>query len=362
MNAYVAKTLPLSTKDIDSSVYSDALIDAFAQLEVYKAKLDGSKLNRMWFLPTLQKKEALASSQLEGTQATFDGVLENQVVPNENDKGLVEVQNYLIAAEKGYHFLQREKISIGFIKDIHRILMGGKTRKSKKTIPGEFRTEQNYIGKPSSGNSISFIPPVAESVNDLMENLIEYMSVANDNLRHLVRIAIIHAQFETIHPFMDGNGRVGRILIPLYLYSQDQIPLPCFFISEALERDKFKYYALLNETRKNNWNDWILFFLETVTAQSIKYIHIIDKINELYERDLRKANDVIRSKVTVDIINLLYEYPVITSKKLVEKLHIPVASAARYLTCLTDAKILFADEKSRNRNYYYYELINLVRG
>jgi len=362
MNAYAAKPLPLLSSDIDSSIYGEALIDAFAQLEVYKAKLDGSKLNQMWFLPTLQKKEALASSQLEGTQATLDGVLENQVVPNENDKNLSEVQNYLIAAESGYFFLQKEKVNMAFFKHIHEILMGGKTRKSKATIPGEFRTEQNYIGKLNTRNSISFIPPVAESVLPLMENLVEYMVSPNDNLRHLVRIAIIHAQFETIHPFMDGNGRVGRILIPLYLYSQDQIPLPCFFISEALERDKFKYYALLNETRKNNWNDWLVFFLQTVTSQSKKYICIIDKINELYERDMRRASSVIRSKVTVDIINLLYEYPVITTKILMEKLRIPGASAARYLTSLANAKILFVDGKSRNRSYYYYELINLVRG
>lgn len=119
-----------------------------------------------------------------------------------------------------------------------------------------FRSKQNYIGKMSKVHEITFTPPVPEDVPMLIDNLLSYITESKDSQRPLVRTAIIHAQFETIHPFMDGNGRVGRILIPLYLYYTKQIDLPCFFISEALERDKMKYYTLLNNIRNKGAMVW----------------------------------------------------------------------------------------------------------
>lgn len=225
-------------------------------------------MDQHWFLPTLQQKEALASSMLEGTQATLDGVLVDQVNPKEKDKDMAEVRNYFESARLGYKHLSRNPFSVELFKHLHHQLLSGNVRKSKTTIPGEFRQTQNYIGH---GKNISFVPPVADRVDELIENFILYLNEPNDNLRPLVRVAIAHAHFETIHPFMDGNGRAGRILIPLFLYKQNQISLPCFFLSEALERDKFKYYDLLNNIRlKNDWNSWIKFFLETVKIQCTK--------------------------------------------------------------------------------------------
>lgn len=155
---------------------------------------------------------------------------------------------------------------------------------------GSYREQQNYIGKNDATHTITFIPPVPEDVRDLMANLIEYMNNPNDAYRPLVRTAIIHAQFETIHPFMDGNGRVDRMLIPMYLFYKKQIDLPCFFISEAFEHDKHKYYTLLTNIRTHNdWNEWIKFFLETVAKQCDKYIRIISEINKLYETHLNLA-------------------------------------------------------------------------
>lgn len=360
MEAYQAKFLPLADDDLNPSVYMENLIDATARLDVYKTKLAGSKLDKAWFLPTLQQKEALASSMLEGTQATLDGVLVDQVSPNDKDKNLIEVRNYLVAAEKGYSYLKKNHISAEFIKDLHKILMQKNLRRNISTVPGEFRTGQNWIGH---GKSISYVPPVAESVEALINNLVEYMDSPTDKLRPLVRTAIMHAQFETIHPFMDGNGRVGRMLIPLYLFMQDQISLPCFFISEALERDKFKYYDLLNGIRqKNDWNAWIDFFLHTVEQQCSKYITMIDEINYLYERDLNIAKSIVRSNKVVDLINLLYKFPIITTSIVVECAEIPQATASRYLNALVDAKIIYSDGKTRNRTFYYYNLLNIIRG
>lgn len=359
MEAYIAKSLPLDPQELDQFKYVEALIDATTRLEVYKTKLDGSKLDRNWFLPTLQKKEALASSLIEGTQATLDGVLVDQVSPSERDKDMSEVRNYVDAAFEGYEYLKNNPMSVGFIKRLHEILMSGNVRRNKATVPGEFREKQNYLGRD---RMISYVPPVAEEVERLMENFVEYFNSTDESLRPLVRAAIMHAQFETIHPFMDGNGRVGRILIPLFLFKHKQISLPCFFISETLERDKFKYYALLNSIREeNDWSSWIDFFLRAVDQQCSKYIGIVDEINALYESDLAKAKQIIKSNKVVDIINLLYKYPVISTSIVAEEVDIPSVTATRYLNALEECKILYSDKRPKNRKYFYYSVLEILR-
>ena len=161
---------------------------------------------------------------------------------------------------------------------------------------------------------------------------------------------------------MDGNGRVGRLLIPMYLFAKKQIDLPCFFISEALERDKIRYYTLLNNIRyENDWNEWIKFFLETVKKQCDKYIGIISDINTLYEKHLEIARELARSSNIVDIINLLYKHPVTTAKQISEETDIPLTSINRYLNLLVEHKILFTDRKSRNRNYFYFALLDILK-
>lgn len=358
--AYEAILLPLEEKTIDQTYYFEELIDATTKLEVYKEKIKDSKLDSSWFMPTLQQKEALASSQLEGTQATLDGVLINQVVPNDKDKNLNEVTNYYFATVMGYDSLKKRDFSDQFFFDLHTALMRGNVR--KPSLIGEYRQEQNYIGKNDKTHAITYIPPTPDKVPALMNNLIEYINNPNDKYRPLVRTAIIHAQFETIHPFMDGNGRVGRMLIPMYLFSQKQIELPCFFISEALERDKMRYYTLLNNIRTDgDWNEWIKFFLSTVTKQCDKYIKIITQINDLYSRHMEIACDISRSSNMVDIINALYKYPVTTAKQVATETKISMTSVNRYLGQLIDNKILFTDNKSRNRTFFYYDLLEILR-
>jgi len=358
--SYKASYLPLNEKAIDQAVFFEELIDATAKLEVYKEKIQDSKLDSSWFMPTLQQKEALASSTMEGTQATLDGVLTNQISQNEKDKNLNEVHNYYIATKEGYEALHKHDFSEDFFLEMHKTLMTGNVRKPK--VIGAYRTEQNYIGKNDSTHAITFVPPVPEDVPSLMQNLVDYMNNPKDYYRPLVRTAIIHAQFETIHPFMDGNGRVGRMLIPMYLFAAKQIDLPCFFISEALERDKMKYYGLLNAIRyKKDWNEWIKFFLSTVTMQCEKYIQIISRINTLYEKHQNIARQLARSSNVMDVINVLYQYPIITGKQLAEITHIPQTSINRYLSMFVDSKILYTDNKSRNRTYFYYDLLDILR-
>jgi len=311
-------------------------------------------------MPTLQHKEALESSKLEGTQATLDGVLTNQAVPNNEDVNINEVVNYIETTKIGMKILAREQFSNEFFNEIHSILMSGNVR--KPNLIGQYRTEQNYIGKNDSSHEITYIPPVPESVPELMDNLISYINSPSDVYRPLVRIAIIHAQFETIHPFMDGNGRVGRMLIPFYLYYTKQIELPCFFISEALEHDKLRYYTLLNNIReKNDWNEWIKFFLATVAKQCDKYISIVTAINKLHEKHLSRVSDFSKSANVIPIINMLYEYPITTAKQIVEKTGLPLTSVNRVLNLMVENKILITDGKQRNRKFVYYELLEIIR-
>ena len=359
--AFKPETLPLDPTRIDMSIIFDALIDACSVFEVYKTKINDSKLNKIWFLPTLQQKEALASSMLEGTQATLDGVLVDQVSHDNKNKNLIEIRNYDRASRFGYKYLSRDDFNDELFLELHKRIMGDSVRRDFDEI-GVYRKKQNYIGKMNKTHEIVYTPPIYEDVPKYIENLLEYINKPKDTLRPLVRTAIIHAQFETIHPFMDGNGRVGRILIPLYLYYAKQIDLPYFFISEALERDKMKYYTLLNNTRtKGQWSEWIKFFLETVTAQCTKYIEIISKINKLHEKHIEIACDLARSNQINELANLLYRYPIINAVTVARETKIPPASINRYLNLLVENGILYTDNKSRNRTFFYYDLLNIIR-
>lgn len=358
--AFEAQLLPLSNNSVDYNYFLDELIDATAKLEVYKEKVADSKLSSKWFLPTLQQIEALESSKLEGTQATLDGVLMNQAMPNDEDVNINEVVNYSNATKKGLYILNREKFSNEFFQEIHTVLMVGNVRKPKEI--GKYRTEQNYIGKNDKSHEITFIPPEYKYVPGLMDNLISYINNPTDAFRPLVRIAIIHAQFETIHPFMDGNGRVGRMLIPFYLYYTKQIELPCFFISEALEHDKLRYYTLLNNIReKNDWNEWIKFFLHTVARQCDRYINIVTAINKLHDHHLEIVSGFSKTTNVLPVMNMLYEFPITTAKQIVEKTGLPLTSVNRLLGMMVEENILITDGKQRNRKYIYYGLLDIIR-
>lgn len=358
--AYEAKLLPLSNDLIDYTYFLDELIDATTKLEVYKEKVADSKLGSEWFLPTLQQKEALESSKLEGTQATLDGVLTHQAEPTNDDVNINEVINYNRATLKGIHILNREKFSNDFFCEMHAALMEGNVRKPE--VIGKYRKQQNYIGKNDNTHEITFIPPTASAVPKLMDNLISYINNPSDNFRPLVRIAIIHAQFETIHPFMDGNGRVGRMLIPFYLYYTKQIELPCFFISEALEHDKLRYYTLLNNIRKkNDWNEWIKFFLDTVARQCDKYISIVTAINKLHDKHLEIVSNMSKAANVIPVMNVLYQYPITTAKQIVEETGLPLTSVNRLLGMMVDENILITDGRQRNKKYIYYGLLDIIR-
>lgn len=361
MKPFIPLKLPID-EHINQLHFVNKLIEASTNVGKFQVILDKSKLEANFLIHPLILREAYQSTKIEGTQATFDEVLESDVDEKQMTNDTQEVINYFKALEHGERLLTRLPISTRLFKELHSVLLSSGVR-GEHRMPGEYRKIQNFIGPEGcTMKNATFVPPEPHLVKEYMSNLEKYINEPSDDLNPLVRIAIIHAQFETIHPFLDGNGRIGRILIPLYLYDQKFISAPNFYISEALEKDKHKYYRLLNGTRsKAEWNEWIEFFLESVNKQAIKNIELVENINRLYEKDLKSAMNLISNNNIVKIIDILFKKPIFTVKVMSELTGISDATCRRYLKCLEDNKIIYSDDQIRNKKYYYYNLLDLLR-
>lgn len=335
------------------------LMRTYSKLQVYKVKLNDSKLDHRLFLPVLQTKEALSSSILEGTQATLEDVLEERLEEKSHSDEVVEIFNCYQAIAYGAAYLQTNRITEEMLHELHKILMDGKVHKDSNIVGG-FRNSQNYVKNRKTGQ-VTYTPPAPEMISKSMQNLFSYMDVQCPDYYELIRVAIIHAQFETIHPYYDGNGRVGRILIPLYLYYKKVIDSPFFFISDAFETNRVKYYKLLMNLREMaDWNNWISYFLETMEMQCDKYIKVVDEINRLYEKDLNRILEKIRADKAKALIELLFQYPVVNANTIMKNLDIQRNTAKRYLEILEMEGILYSDGKERYIRYYYNELLQLL--
>lgn len=371
---YVPFDLPLNEL-VDVNYFLNELIDAATYLTLYDKCLAKSKLDPSLLMGHISLKEAVQSTRIEGTQATLSDMLEHNADEKIINTDILEVLNYSKALSIGESMLRDFPISVRFIKRLHSTLLEGNVR-GKNRNPGELRSIQNFIGPSGCTiNNATFIPPEPQLVPEYMSNLEKYINEAEDNLNELIRIAIIHAQFETIHPFLDGNGRIGRILIPLYLYDKSVLKRPIFFLSESLEKDKFKYYKLLNDVRvsisednyesdfgvaKKNWCEWIKFFLEAVTTQSQKNIDLIERIDTLYEETIDSLRKVIGSDRVIDIARFMLKNPIFTKKKMSEELGYPVSTVGNYLSKLENENIIFSDGRVRNKKYYLYSLIEIL--
>lgn len=243
------KKLPLNlTEKEELEIYKKAMvaekkITEFSVLVERNIILD----DIMWMFSL---NESVQSTKIEGTQATFDEVLESNIT-NKKNQDIREVYSYLRALQLGEELLKVMPISTRMILKLHEeILQGGR---GQNRSPGTYRTIQNWIGPSNKIEEASYIPPEPQKVNDYMSNLEIYINEdSKEDLHPIIKVAIIHAQFESIHPFLDGNGRLGRILIMLYLLDKKVISKPSLFISEELEKNKFKYYTLLNNLRTEN--------------------------------------------------------------------------------------------------------------
>lgn len=362
LKPFVPLKLPLNEEVINQLDFMNELIEANKGMTEYQTMIKNSKIDSDFLLRPVMFKEAVQSTKIEGTQVTLDEVLEVDVESRKSNKDTQEVLNYFKALMEGMDHLKNFPLSTRLFKIMHETLLSNDVRGSHRS-PGEFRKTQNFLGPEGCTiETATYIPPEPQLVDEHLANLERYMNEPKDDVNELIRVAIIHAQFETIHPFLDGNGRIARILIPFYLYYKKVIDYPNFFISDTLEKDKHKYYRYLNDTRyKGDWNQWIKFFLNCIHVQAKKNVKLIDEINHLYDNDLEKASALINSSNIRSVIDTMYQVPIFTSKVMARYTGISEPSIRRYLSKLEDEKIIFSNGKVRSKTYYYYNLLDKLR-
>lgn len=370
MVPYMAKKLPFK-EEINYNKITKQLLSTNSSVSKFDGMLEEATISKELFLNPLTKKEAVLSSKIEGTQATLTEFLEIEVEDGKTTStskydDFVEILNYNKAIAYAEEELNdKNKITLWMIRNIHKILLDGARGKDKN--PGEFRNDQNWIGKPGSTiEEATFIPVSPEMLIDNLQNLENYIS-EYDEQSALVQAAIIHAQFEKIHPFKDGNGRIGRMLIPLFLYYKNVMSRPVLYISEFLEENREEYYYKLNKIdEEDGWIEWILFFLRAVETQSNKNIEKIKKLQNLYEDYKTIINEILNTKNSIYILDALFQHPICKSNTIFEtvskKTNIDSSTIDRYLKRLVEKGILIPEnDKERHKKYYFKKLIDIIQ-
>lgn len=305
-------------------------------------------------------KEAQTSSKIEGTQTQLDEALmpEEQIQPEKRDDWR-EVQHYIKAMNQAVESLKTLPLSNRLLKETHKTLISGVRGKEK--LPGEFRHSQNWIGG-SNLNDAAFIPPHYESIDALMGDLELFWHNELIFVPHLIRIAISHYQFETIHPFLDGNGRVGRLLIPLYLISHNMLEKPSFYISDFFERNRASYYDALMAVRlRNDLKHWVLFFLNGVEETAKKGCLVFRQILALQQEMQRAVMSMgKRAEIAGCLLKHLYTQPVQTAQSVAEYLNITPATANSLLREFEKSGILQEmTGNKRGRMYVMTRYLNI---
>lgn len=305
-------------------------------------------------------KEATHSSKIEGTQTNIeDALLEKKDVTEEKRDDWEEVQNYITALNEAIKELNVIPFSTRLIKKSHQTLLKG-VRGEHKT-PGEFRQSQNWIGGATINDSI-FVPPVHTSINEFMSDLENFAHNDNFIFPELLKIALLHYQFETIHPFLDGNGRVGRLMITLYLVDKEILKRPVLYLSDFFEKNRSLYYDNLMRVReKNDLLQWFKFFLIGVIETSKSSIDTFDKILKLKDEIEAKIQTLGSRSVNAKIvINHLFEHPVINANRVKEITKLSIASIYKLLDSLEQLKIIEEiTGKERGKSYIFRDYIKL---
>lgn len=351
--------LPFEKKYIVLEELVSDIAAASSKLGEFNERMTHSKIAYTYSVKHMLRIESLYSTKIEGTQTTIDAVYESDVEASETkNPDIKEVLRYADALNEASISVKDNPITIKLLKRVHEILLSGNVRKNSRFIAGEFRTQQNKVGE--------HIPPVAADVAKWMGNLERYINNDynyDDGLPAIVKAALIHAQFETIHPFPDGNGRVGRVLIPIYLYKQGAVSSPYFFLSQELEQNSIRYYSYLQGTRtltSKGFTDWIKFFLNSIINQTKRDITFLNNLDKLYDATLDKMRKNINSINTEVIVRAIFNNPIFTINTLYQETGINKSSLRKYINILKDNRVLFKDQKSRNSKFYFMELLDLL--
>lgn len=307
-------------------------------------------------------KEATKSSKIEGTKTNIEEALKDrEEIAHEQRDDWEEVQNYIKALNSAIQSLDELPLSSRLIKMAHKVLLQGVRGKHK--IPGQFRTSQNWIGGASISDAI-FIPPPHHEINRLMGDLDKFSHNSDIKLPHLLKIALIHYQFETIHPFLDGNGRVGRLLITLYLVEKGILKKPVLYLSNFFERNRQLYYDNLMKVRtSSDIKQWFKFFLVGIIETAKESITTFDSIMKLQkEVDMKIQTLGARTSNARKVINQLYLRPLITVQKVADLTELSLPSAYKLINELEDLEILKEiTGAKRGKQYWFDDYIKLFK-
>lgn len=342
--------------------YDDELIDLLTNANNIIGKLDGISTNlpdRDLFISMYVEKEAVVSSQIEGTQASLSDVLQKD---SNKVKETEEIVNYVHALNYGIELLDKLPVSVRYFKEIHKELLKGVRGESKN--PGELRHSQNWIGPQGCNlSNATFIPPSVDKMKDALNDLEIYMN-ENTNIPQLIKIALIHYQFETIHPFLDGNGRLGRLMIPLWLKENNYLSNPLLYLSLYFKQNRTEYYGLLMDVRfKGKYEEWIKFFLKGIIEMSNNSIETISQIQNLMSNINDKLENLnIRNKENYyNAIKYLYMHPYFDSTDLREYLSLTKPTISKIINELMNLNIISSlDNKQRYVKYYFKDYVGIL--
>lgn len=313
-------------------------------------------------LTPLSTQEAVLSSRIEGTQTTVEEVLEFEAgkqpdTPSRRED-FNEVLNYRYAIRHAVEMLENLPLSGRVIRSTHSVLLSGV--RGEGSAPGEYRTTPNWIGVPGCAiENARFVPIGADKLPDAMSVWEKFLHADSPDL--LIQLAILHAEFEALHPFLDGNGRLGRMLIPLFLWQNNLIREPTFYISAYFDANREAYYErLLAVSRDDDWTGWCKFFLEAVKAQAEINLEKTQSILTLYEDMKERIVEMTRSQYAMRTLDWLFERPVFRASHFVEKAGIPQATARRLLGVLQKNEVLQVILPGKGRQSTLFAYINLL--
>ncbi len=363
MQTYIPTELPLTNLDFKRLL--GIVAKANAELARYDGLLSGI-VNPAVLLSPLTTQEAVLSSRIEGTQATLDEVFELEAGLQKTEVivlDIFEIQNYRKALIQGADYLMDMPINLPLIRQMHKVLLDS-VRGEDKT-PGHFRKDQNWIGNPGTPiEAATFVPPNPFLVEEYLNKWIQY--IRSTDIDDLIQLAIVHAQFELIHPFNDGNGRIGRLLIPLFLYYKKVLSSPMFYLSAYLERHRSEYYESLRIiSEKGDWNQWIEFFLNGVKVQAMHNSNKVRDIMNLYEKMKAVIHDLTHSQYSFKIIDAMFDKPIFSTTDFIKTTGISKQSASKFLTALKEKELIAVLEEASGRKpavYIFRQLINIAEG
>ena len=314
------------------------------------------------FVSMYVRKEALLSSQIEGTQCTLDDIL-NPLIEENTNLNVADVVNYIKATEFALDRLKTLPLCNRLIKETHAVLMEGVGGQEKN--PGEFRYSQNWIGgQGSTIKNARYIPPNPEDMQVAMSDLEKYMN-GNDTLDPLIQAALIHYQFETTHPFLDGNGRVGRLLITLFLMQKGILSTPVLYISYFLKMNRIEYYDRMTQVRKNgDYEQWISFFLQALSDSAEDAIQTIDKLTKLHDKNTALFEGISKRQLSnvLKAFNYIEKNPIIEIQRTAKALELSYNTVSKITTLMVEKQILQQTDKSgKAKIYSYTEYLNILR-